>query len=284
MPAHTALSRSVSAQAEKTEKAEKAVRLSAAGAPDAPVIILSYAHSGAELVQHALADGTSLACTVGTGILPMCEAAALSWARIDNRQDAGMSRLAASSIRALASTQLTAILAASGMRRWCELATTGPGAAQAFLQVFPTAKFVCVHRACTDLISATIAAHPWSLAGSVPYQFIAGYPANGVAAVASYWAWATEQLLEFETACPQAAVRVRYEDVAAGPASALRSTRAFLQLTPQGGPQPPGLGQPSKDRAQEHPQVPADMIPSPLGERIAHLQSRLGYDSSNPTT
>ncbi|MGH3245447.1 MAG: sulfotransferase [Trebonia sp.] len=281
MPAHTALSRSVSVQAEKTERA---VQLGAAGAPDAPVIILSYAHSGAELVQRALADGSGLACTVGTGILPMCEAAALSWARIDNRQDARMSRLAGLSIRALVSAQLTALLAAAGMRRWCELATTGPSAAQAFLQVFPTAKFVCVHRACTDLISATISAHPWSLAGSVPYQFIAGYPANGVAAVAGYWAWATEQLLEFETACPQAAVRVRYEDFAVEPASALRSTRTFLQLPPRGDPQPLGLGQPSEVGDQESPQVPTDMIPSPLGERITHLQSRLGYDNSNPTT
>lgn len=278
MPTHTALPRSVG------DQAAKAVRLHSADAPDAPVIVLSYPHSGAELVQHALADGTSLACTVGTGILPMCEAAAVSWARIDNRQDAGLSRLAAASIRALVSTQLTAILSASGMRRWCELATTGPDAAQAFLQVFPTAKFVCVHRACTDLISATIAAHPWSLAGSVPYQFIAGYPANGVAAVAGYWAWATNQLLEFEATFPQAAVRLRYEDVHAGSASALRSTRAFLQLTPQGDPQPPGLGQPSEEMPQEHRQVPAGMIPGPLGERITHLQSRLGYDGSNPTT
>jgi hypothetical protein len=248
------------------------------------VIILSYAHSGAEVVQHALADGTGLACTAATGILPMCEAAALSWAQIDNRQGSEMSRLAASSIRALVSTQLTVILAASGRQRWCELATTAPSAARAFLRVFPTAKFVCVHRACADVISAIIAAHPWGLAGPVLSRFTTGYPGNSVAAVAAYWAWATEQLLEFETACSQTAIRVRYEDVAAGATSALRSTKAFLQLTPQGGQQPLSspheLGQPGEDTSQLHPHVPTDMIPTALSDRIGHLQSRLGYDSS----
>jgi hypothetical protein len=248
------------------------------------VIVLSYAHSGAELVQHALADGTDLACTAATGILPMCEVAAQSWAQIDNRQGAEMSRLAASSIRTLVSTQITVILAASGRRRWCELATTAPSAARTFLQVFPMAKFVCVHRTCTDVISAIIAAHPWGLAGPVLSRFTVGYPGNSVAAVAGYWAWATEQLLEFEADYPQTAVRVRYEDVAAGAASALRSTRAFLQLAPRGElpplPSPHGPRQTGEDIAQLYPRVPTDLIPSPLIDQIGYLQSRLGYDGN----
>lgn len=48
----------------------------AADGPAAPVVILSYAHSGARLVQQALADGIDLACTEATGILPLREAAA----------------------------------------------------------------------------------------------------------------------------------------------------------------------------------------------------------------
>ena len=51
----------------------------------APVIILSYQHSGARFVQEAIAEGTDLACTAGTGILPECAVAMTAWSRIDGR-------------------------------------------------------------------------------------------------------------------------------------------------------------------------------------------------------
>jgi hypothetical protein len=81
--------------------------LSAAGnGSPAPVVLLSYVHSGADLVQQALAEGTDLACTVGTGILPLCEVAAATWDQIDGRRGQARSRLAIASIRTLVSTQL----------------------------------------------------------------------------------------------------------------------------------------------------------------------------------
>jgi hypothetical protein len=277
MPAHPALSRSAGV------KPDTALPFGAVPiAHDAPVIILSYAHSGAEVVQQAIAEGTSLVCTAATGILPLCEAAALSWEQIDNRKGTTMSRLAASSIRALVSTQLTVILAASGGQRWCELANTAPSAASAFLRVFPAAKLVCVHRACTDVISAISAAHPWGLDGPVLSRFALGYPGNTVAALGAYWAWATEQLLEFETDYPQAAIRLRYEDAVGGP-SALNNIRSFLHLTPQVGQQPlpgqQGLIRAIEAQAKPTPPAPTNMLPGPLSDRIRHLQSTLGYDA-----
>ena len=244
---------------------------------DSPVIILSYAHSGAALIQQAVAEGAGLACTAATGILPACEAAAMSWARIDNRGDGALSRLAASSIRALISAQLTAILAASGRRRWCELAITAPSAARAFHQVFPSAKFVCVHRACPDVISSINAAYPWGPGGQVPSRFVASYPGNSAAALAAYWAWATEQLLEFEEDCPGVTIRLTYEEFTGDP-SALDAAKSFLRIPSHSVAPLPQQGEPlrgSENPGAPFPEVPADMIPEPLGDRIRRLQHQL---------
>jgi hypothetical protein len=103
------------------------------GAGHGPVIVLSYLYSQAGHVQHALAAGTTLVCTAGTGIVPLCMAAAQTWQRIERPNGhAGqvMSPLAASTIRGLVTVQLTALLAGAGGTRWCELATAPPGAAE----------------------------------------------------------------------------------------------------------------------------------------------------------
>jgi Sulfotransferase family len=254
-----------------------------AGRPTAPVVILSYPYSGAGLVQQALADGTDLACTTATGILPLCEVAAASWAKIDDRPGQAMSRLAISSIRGMVSAQLAMILAATaGKRRWCELASSVADAAETFLQIFPAARFVCVHRACTDVISAAIAVQPWGLADPAMSQFAICYPRNSVAAVAGYWALATEQLLTFEVANPQATNRVRYEDVVADAAHALKSVRSSLYLNQQTHQQPlPGVpgraGLIGEGQEGAHLQVPVDMIPPGLRKRIDDLHAELGY-------
>jgi len=247
--------------------------------PTAPVIILSYPYSGAHLVQRILTRQSDLAPTEGTGIVPMCEAVATIWNYIEGRPDAALSPLAVKSIRVLVTTQLTVALASAGQRRWCELAIAAPSAAQTFLQIFPASRCVCVHRACTDVISTAITAQPWGLAGSAMSRYTVSYPGNSVAAAAAYWASATEQLLAFEAANPQAAVRVRYEDVVADAEHALESVRTFLCLDRQIRHElPPGFAEPAAgDAGSGFPQVPLKMIPAELRKRIELLHERLSY-------
>jgi hypothetical protein len=130
-----------------------------------PVIVLSYAHSGARQVQDILAAGSGLACTSSTGILPLTAAAADTWRRIDGHAGPGLSQLAVSAIRALVSTQITVILAGAGAARWCELATAAASTAEDFLRIFPQTAFVCVHRRCLDVIRTGVQASPWGLPG-----------------------------------------------------------------------------------------------------------------------
>jgi hypothetical protein len=252
------------------------------GAGNGPVIVLSYAYSQARQVQDALADGTELACTSGTGIVPLCMAAAETWRYVEGARGPGLSRLAASSIRGLVTAQLTAILAGAGKTRWCELATASPSAAEAFLQVFPGTAFVCVHRSCLDVVREGAQASPWGLHGQGLMPYLLPYPGNSVAALAAYWADSTEQLLAFEKANPQTTHRVRCEDVDGGPGEALAALRASLGLGAgaqhsalAGQPEPPGPG-PAASPAPEA-RVPVELVPGPLRAVITGLHTELGY-------
>jgi hypothetical protein len=242
-----------------------------------PVVVLSYLHSGAQQVQDILATGADLACTAGTGIIPLCATAAHTWQQIEDRAAPLLSRLAVASIRALIATQITTILAGTGKDRWCELAVAAPPVAQAFAQVCPQAAFVCVHRRCADVIQSAVQANQWGLAGQGLASYLLAYPGNSVATIAAYWADSTEELLAFEKANPAVTLRIHYEDVANDPATALKALCTRLGLTEAAASTLPG----ESDQPQSPPavtaDVPAGMIPRPLWQRINRLSAELGY-------
>jgi hypothetical protein len=248
-----------------------------------PVLVLSYGYSGAAQIQEALAAGADLACTAGTGIVPMCEAAAETWRRVEGRSTTRLSRLALASIRGMVTAQVTTILASAGRSRWCEFAAAPPGATDAFLQVFPQTAVICVHRDCLDVIRAGVSANPWGLQGPALVPYLMSYQGNSVAALAAYWAHSAEELLAFEETHPGIAHHLRFEDVTADPSKALSPLRAALGLgLPDACPSSPLDDY--KAREAEHEEtspaettVPLEMVPPPLRQRVSRLRATLGY-------
>ncbi len=245
------------------------------------MILLSYPYSGAARVQECFAAAAGLACTFGTGIIPLCDAAAQTWRRVEGRDEVTLSRLAATAVRGLVTVQVTTILANAGRKRWCELATGDPSAAQSFVQLFPEAAFVCVHRGCLEMISAWIAASPWGLHNQGLAPYLLAYPGNSVAALAACWANSTDALLAFEAANPQAARRVRSEDLTAAPSETLAELLAWLGLDGRSAGHGASLAG-TADLATAAapaagPLVPVQMIPPQLRERIGRLHAALGY-------
>jgi hypothetical protein len=246
-------------------------------AGNGPVVVLSYAHSAAQRAQESLAAGTSLACTSGTGVIPLCAAAAATWQRIEGRDSMRMSRLAASTIRGLATAQVTVILAELGKTRWCELAAAAPAAARLFAQIFPETAFVCVHRRCPDTIAAALRASPWGLAGQGLTSYLLAHPGNDVAALAAYWADSTEDLLAFEKASPEAVRRLRCEDAGGVALTAVRDWLGLGRPSPQ--PALISMTAPETDpgKAPRPAEIPASLIPAPLLQRVNRLHAELGY-------
>jgi hypothetical protein len=252
-----------------------------------PVIVLTFAHAGAESLRSLLSTVPDLECTSGTGMIPLCEQAAITWRQVEARAGEVLSPLATASIRAMAASAITVILSRAGKRRWCEFAFAAPSSAQAFLQLFPGTQFLCLHRACADVIYAALHATEWGLAGAAFAPFTAAYPASTVEALAAYWAAHTQQLIAFEESHPAICQRIRCEDLVADPHTAASGIFAFL--TPEqhdpgqswtdadaltAGPDAPGRGA----------QLPAGQIPPPLLRQINLMHARLGYPDIRPAT
>jgi hypothetical protein len=220
----------------------------------APIIVLTYPRSGSERLGGLLAGQHALACTSGTGILGLCEQAASTW-RSAERTGSTLSALGAASVRAMAGTMIAMIKSQQGALRWCETSTAPPRAARTFLQLYPETKIICFHRSCHGFIAA------------------AGNRDEPMAA-AGQWLAHTEPLLDLERGHPGQCLRVRYEDLAAGPGAAA-VVLAFLVLDRRrGGHVPMDAGQPCVP-------VPDGLAGARIGAallaKVNRLHAELGY-------
>ncbi len=253
-------------------------------------MVLTFGYSGVQSLESILAQQPSLACTSGTGVIPLCAQVVATWKQVEQNNPA-MSALAASSVRALAGSMITSILAASAGRRWCEVATARASTADTFATVFPQAQFVCFYRACDHVIAAAAGASRWGLIGAGIGDFVTTYPGNSVAALAAYWFASASALLDFETAYPGRTLRVRQEDLAASREATTNSITEFLGLSlhrpglpsPLAEPKETGMTaeQPDVGKGQE---IPIEMIPGPMLEQVNHLHGQLGYPALAPPT
>lgn len=244
---------------------------------DGPVVVLTYAHAGAELLREVLSASPSLVCTLGTGVIPLCHAALATWRAVEGR-GAAQSALAIKSVRTLAATMITAIQAGSGATRWCEIAVAAPEAATTFLRVFPSTAFLCLHRGLDGVLAEGLKAYPWGLGGSPFWPFAGPHPGNSVATITAFWAACTEQLLDFEASNAERCGRVRYEDLAADTDRVAAAVYGFLGLDTDASPAPhaPRVAA-GEDRDEAVRAEQLSCVPDWARAKIGDLHSRLGY-------
>jgi hypothetical protein len=244
----------------------------------APVVVLTYAYSGAFRLQQFLNQEPELACTAGTGVMAACGTAVETWQRTEGQAGEQISALARSSVRSLITGMLTVITARAGRRRWCETSTTEPSTANSFLQVFPETRLVCLHRAFPDVIYAALRSNPWGINGQQFTEFISASPANLTAALAGWWVTHTRAILLFEERHRRSCLRLRYEDLFNEPKAMERDLREFLELGPA---DLTDFGAPSGQRDWDVPDCgrdfPADLLPPQLVSQINTLHEELGY-------
>jgi hypothetical protein len=243
-----------------------------------PIVVLTYAHAGAELLTEMLSASKSLVCTSGTGVLPLCHTAATSWNRAESRAGSP-STLAIRSIHALVGTMITIIEARAGASRWCETAVASTEAASSFLKVFPATKFLCLYRALRGVLAEGHRTYQWGLGGSPFWAYAGSHPGDNVATIAAYWADRTEALLRFEASHLQSCLRVKYENVSADRALWTDEIYSYLGLTVD-------------DRVRSvtrhgttgsatgvvlEPEIAVAQVPASLLTRVNDLHARLGY-------
>jgi hypothetical protein len=243
-----------------------------------PIIVLTYAHAGDKLLTNALSASRTLACTHGTGLLPLCHSAASTWQSVENRGSAPSS-LAVSSIRALVNTMAAVLHSGAGATRWCETAYVSAAAAETFLRLFPEAAFLCLHRSLKPVLADGIRAYPWGLGSSPFWSHAVGHPGNNVATIAEYWAAHTEQLLDFEDRHPRCALRVKYEDLADHPDRIVDAVYEFLGLDVSAPSALRAVRRAPDEKGEDaEPAVQLAQLPDQLRSKIGDLHARLGYD------
>lgn len=251
-----------------------------------PVIALTYGHAGARHLQGLLRDQPELAATTATGLLAACHQAASAWRAAERRPEGPLSSLARTSIKAMASAMIITITSRAGRPRWFEIAAAEPSAAQTFLDLFPGTRFVCMHRACQDVIYATLQASPWGLAdqGYAPYTI--SYPGSTIAALAAWWTDHAGSILAFELEHPAACMRLRYEDLATDPALTGRQLREYLGLreVPSPSEQPGETQQRPADTPGCGTDLPNSRIPPGLLAQVNDLHRQLGYPPIGSST
>lgn len=236
-----------------------------------PVVVLTYAHAGAEVLSGIVSASPSVACTSGTGLLPACHASAVAWMNADGSST--LSALAVKSVRNMAATMITSIQVSAGASRWCETAAAPAEAAATFLRLFPATTFVCLHRSLPGVLAEAAAEYPYGLGGSPFWPYSAGHAGNNIATIASYWAACARRLLEFEAKHPRSCVRIRQEDLLSDPDGQARAiySRLGLDLADLSGQGHHTAPPPAT------PDVPATLVPPALRAEINDLHARLDY-------
>ena len=265
---------------------------------DEPVIVLAGARSGSTLLRRILDAHPDLACPPETNIAKICAQLMLPWSAIDPASKEGeLSRLAQSSIRAVATSLFTDYLLRRGKVRWCEKSIGTAQVAAKFLELYPKAKFICLYRHCMDVVDSGLEASPWGLMGYGFEQFAGWGGGNNVAALVAYWIDLNGRALEFEEKHPDKCHRVYYEELVADPEKVVADLFSFI-----GVPQAPGIterclaGQDgvadirgpgdhkiramsgiTADSVGRGVRIPAGMIPAGQLHALNHLLDNLGY-------
>jgi protein-tyrosine sulfotransferase len=241
-----------------------------------PIIVLTLAYSGSEIVSEAFSLLPRVVCTTRTGVLPMCHATAEAWTNV-NRRSSPLNPLVVKSIRLLTGVMLSVLAADSGASRWCETVVSGTAPAETFLRLFPGARFICFYRRCDSVISEALRMNPWGLGGT-EFWFQSSAPSgNSVATVAGYWVDRVQSLLEFEESHVQSVFRARLEDLQFQNAHVMDEMCKFLGLPPVGEVSPPMARHPRNTDRPAPPMAPPERMPPGIRQRVNELHLRLGY-------
>lgn len=245
-----------------------------------PIVALASPYGGASRLSSLLSDHPELACTSGTGLLPLCEQVMATWHKADGRDDGPPSRLAITATRALTTSVIISVLAKEGKQRWCEFAAANAPAAETFLRLFPGTRFLCLHRACPGVIRAALDASPWGIADPIFAPFTRAFPTSTIAALTAYWVAHTQALLKFEFAHPEACLRVRFEDLEGTEYETVQEVLAFLGIsTTNRQPAPGERNRQQATRKYSDPEavLPVELIPPGMLAQANDLLRQLGY-------
>jgi hypothetical protein len=211
-----------------------------AGSLPAPVFVLCAARSGSTLLRFLLDAHPDLACPPETNVPALCGQLATVWSLIEgaplsqNRGDEPpeIPDAAIAGVRETMDRMTGSYLERRGKKRYCDKSLGTARFTYLMTRIWPEAKFLCVYRHPMDVIASGMEACPWGLNGYGFDPYIAESPGNAVFALARFWADNAAVIAMAEEQYADRCLRVRYEDLVAGPQAAADRIFEFLGAAP----------------------------------------------------
>jgi hypothetical protein len=211
-----------------------------AGSSAGPVFVLCAARSGSTLLRFLLDAHPDLACPPETNVPALCGQLATVWSLIEgaplsqNRGDEPpeIPDAAIAGVRETMDRMTGSYLERRGKKRYCDKSLGTARFAYLMTRIWPEAKFICVYRHPMDVIASGMEACPWGLNGYGFDPYIAESPGNSVFALARFWADNAAVIAMAEEQYGDRCLRVRYEDLVAGPQASADRIFEFLGAAP----------------------------------------------------
>ncbi|MGH3171512.1 MAG: sulfotransferase family protein [Trebonia sp.] len=211
----------------------------AAGVPG-PVFVLCAARSGSTLLRFLLDAHPDLACPPETNVPVLCGQLATVWSLIEGAplsaergdEPPDIPDAAIAGVRETMDRMTGSYLARRGKKRYCDKSLGTARFAYLMTRIWPEAKFICLFRHPMDVIASGMEACPWGLNGYGFDPYIAETPGNAVFALGRFWLDNASVIAMAEEQYADRCLRVRYEDMVAGPQAAADRIFEFLGAAP----------------------------------------------------
>jgi protein-tyrosine sulfotransferase len=199
-----------------------------------PLFIVSGPRRGSTLLRYILDTHSLIACPGEINLGFLC--AHLETAvRFTRGEPTHLLPLAARAGFALAETReiaeriMGSYVAQKGKRIWCEKSIDNLHRLDVLTDVFPGARFICLHRDVLDVVNSCLEISRYGFMEELrPYA--ARQLDNLVAAMTSAWIEHTAMALDFERQQPERCFRIRYEDLVTSPEASLRPLLGFAGI------------------------------------------------------
>jgi hypothetical protein len=189
-----------------------------------PTFLASGARSGSTLLRWMIDAHPEIACPGETDLAILVDAY--------GHTAAALADPPADGARTLVDGLMGRHLAATGKRRWCDKSLSNVMHLDQLADLWPSARFVTLHRHALDVVASGLEASVWGLDQYGFARYAEMSPTNPIVALAGYWIERTSALLRFEERHPDRCLRIRYEDLVQDPGAVLGPLWSFLEVAP----------------------------------------------------
>jgi hypothetical protein len=216
-----------------------------------PIFILCSARSGSTLLRVLLDGHPDIAVPPETNISVVFHSIMHSVASVATGEEA--SRLMRECCRSVAAMTLGEYACSRGKQRWADKSLTSVDQSETLIEIYPDARFICLHRHGLDTVRSAMEASPWGFGGYGLTPYVASTPGNFLIGLFEYWVDKASRLLNFQVAHPQQCYRLRYEDLVRGPVATIEAVCDFL-----GAPWAPDRAELDMAVSEAHSEGPGD--------------------------